>query len=217
MMPQPISLAVLISGKGSNLQVIIDCCARGDIAAVIRCVISNQAEAYGLERARRAGIPTHVLSADGFSERRQFDSALADLLGEYTVDLIVLAGFMRILGADLVSRFENRIINLHPSLLPKYKGMNTHTRVLANGDKIHGASVHFVTPDLDAGPIIAQERIPVEPGDTADSLERKVHDIEHIILPRAIGWFADNRLSIVDGRVLLDGNPSVVPGPEIKC
>ena len=214
MTPQPISLAVLISGTGSNLQAIIDSSARGDIAAAICCVISSEAGAYGLERARRAGIPTHVLSVGDFSDRQGFDSALADLLGQYPVDLIVLAGFMRILGAELVSRYENRIINLHPSLLPKYKGLNTHARVLANGDKMHGASVHFVTPELDAGPIIVQERISVEPDDTVDSLERKVHDIEHLILPRAIGWFADDRLTIVEGRVLLDGNLSVLPGSD---
>lgn len=200
-----IALAVLISGNGSNLQAIIDSCKRGEIAANISCVISNEAEAYGLRRAQQAGIPNHVLSHTEFSERKLFDGALARLIDSYKVDLIVLAGFMRILGAGFIKRYEHRIINVHPSLLPKYKGLNTHARALSAGDKLHGASVHFVTPDLDGGPVITQVSIPVQSDDTVETLQQRVHRIEHEILPRTIGWFAENRLRVVDGQVLLDG------------
>lgn len=200
-----IALAVLISGNGSNLQAIIDNCERGAIRARVACVVSNDAQAFGLERARRAGIPTRVLPHEGFRERAAFDAALADILDEYDPDLIVLAGFMRVLGPEFVARYPNRIINLHPSLLPKYKGLDTHARALAAGDKTHGASVHFVTADLDGGPLIAQASVAVEPGDTVESLQQKVHEKEHEILPRAIGWIADDRIRVVGGRVLLDG------------
>lgn len=203
----PISLAVLISGNGSNLQAIIDSCNRGKVSAAIQCVISNEADAYGLQRARQANIPTHVLQHSEFPSRQLYDIALANLIDEYNVDLIVLAGFMRILGADFVKKYQYRVVNLHPSLLPKYKGLNTHARVLCAGDEIHGASVHFVSPDLDSGPVIVQAGIPVEPGDTVESLQKKVHRLEHAILPRAIGWFAENRLTVQDGDVLLDGEP----------
>lgn len=201
------SLAILISGSGSNLQAIIDSCDRGDICVTIRCVISNEADAYGLQRAQRANIPTHVLQHTRFPTRQLYDIALAALIDQYNVDLIVLAGFMRILGAEFVEKYPYRIINLHPSLLPKYKGLNTHARVLCAGDQIHGASVHFVTPDLDGGPVITQAHIPVSANDTVDSLQEKVHRVEHKILPRAIGWFAENRLTVVNGKVLLDDEP----------
>ena len=200
-----IALAVLISGNGSNLQAIIDGCNRGEIAASISCVISNKADAYGLQRASKANIPTRVLSHTEFPDRNLFDDALANLIDEYNVDLIVLAGFMRILGADFIKRYEHKIINVHPSLLPKYKGLNTHARALSAGDKLHGASVHFVTADLDGGPVITQASIPVESGDTVESLQQRVHGVEHEILPRTIGWFAENRLRVVDGQVFLDG------------
>ena len=200
-----IALAVLISGNGSNLQAIIDSCDRGEIAARISCVISNEAGAYGLQRAQKANIPTHVLSHTEFPERNLFDDALANLIDGYSADLIVLAGFMRILGAEFIKRYEHRIINVHPSLLPKYKGLNTHARALSAGDKLHGASVHFVTADLDGGPVIIQASIPVESSDTAETLQHRVHGVEHEILPRTIGWFAENRLRVVDGQVFLDG------------
>ena len=200
-----IALAVLISGNGSNLQAIIDSCHRGEIAANISCVISNEADAYGLRRAQKANIPTHVLSHTEFSDRKLFDDSLANLIDGYNVDLIVLAGFMRILGADFIKRHEHRIINVHPSLLPKYKGLNTHAKALSAGDKLHGASVHFVTADLDGGPVITQASIPVESGDKAETLQKRVHGVEHEILPRTIGWFAENRLRVVDGQVFLDG------------
>ena len=200
------SLAVLISGNGSNLQAIIDGCADGQIDATIHCVISNVADAYGLQRARLAGIPTHSLAHGDYPDRSLYDAELARLLDGYGVQLIVLAGFMRILGAPFINKYAHRIINLHPSLLPRHKGLDTHARVLEAGDKVHGASVHFVTADLDSGPVISQASIPVEADDTAETLQYKIHGLEHEILPRVVGWFAQHRVELVDGQVLLDGS-----------
>ncbi len=207
------SLAVLISGNGSNLQAIIDGCADGQIDATIHCVISNVADAYGLQRARQAGIPTHSLAHGDYPDRSLYDAELARLLDGYGVELIVLAGFMRILGAPFINKYAHRIINLHPSLLPRHKGLDTHARVLEAGDKVHGASVHFVTADLDSGPVISQASIPVEADDTAETLQYKVHGLEHEILPRVVGWFAQHRVELVDGQVLLDG--SVIEQPVL--
>lgn len=201
------SLAVLISGNGSNLQVIIDKCAAGEIRAKVCCVISNEQDAYGLERARRAGIPIHVLSHRDYARRTQYDLELAALLEPCDADLIVLAGFMRILGEGFIDRFPNRIINLHPSLLPKYKGLDTHARVLKAGEDTHGVSVHLVTPDLDSGPLVAQASIAVTDVDTAETLQERVHGLEHEILPRVVGWFADRRIKIDGHRVFLDDMP----------
>ena len=205
------SLAVLISGNGSNLQAIIDGCADGQIDAAIHCVISNVADAYGLQRARLAGIPTHSLAHGDYPDRSLYDAELARLLDGYGVELIVLAGFMRILGATFINKYAHRIINLHPSLLPRHKGLDTHARVLEGGDKVHGASVHFVTAGLDSGPVISQASIPVEADDTAETLQYKVHGLEHEILPRVVAWFAQHRVELVDGQVLLDG--SVIEQP----
>ena len=205
------SLAVLISGDGSNLQAIIDGCAEGRIDATIRCVISNVADAYGLQRARQAGIPTEILAHGEYPDRLLYDAKLARLLDGYDVDLIVLAGFMRILGVKFINKYDHRIINLHPSLLPRHKGLDTHAHVLRAGDKMHGASVHFVTTDLDSGPVISQASTPVEANDTAQSLQYKIHGLEHEILPRVVGWFAQHRVELVDGQVLLDG--SVIEQP----
>lgn len=202
-----LSVAVLISGSGSNLQAIIDRCGTGEINAQICCVISNEEDAFGLERAHRAGIATHVLSHRDYSIRKQYDLDLAALLEECDPDLVVLAGFMRILGAGFIDRFPDRIINLHPSLLPKYKGLNTHVRVLEAGDREHGASVHLVTPDLDSGPVLLQASIQVAGDDTPETLQQKVHEVEHEILPRVVGWFADRRLRISGDRITLDDMP----------
>lgn len=208
------AVAVLISGSGSNLQALIDGCGAGKIKAHICCVVSNEADAYGLERARNAGIETHVLNHRDYSSREQYDLELAALLERCAPDLLVLAGFMRILGAGFIDRFPDRIINLHPSLLPKYKGLNTHDRVLAAGDREHGASVHLVTLDLDGGPVLLQGSIRVAADDTAETLRQKVHEVEHEILPRVVGWFADNRLTMAGDRILLDGTPLGVAAPE---
>ncbi len=198
-------LAVLISGEGTNLQAIIDAIRRGDLRARIRAVISSRADAHGLVRAQRAGIPGHVLRPRDFADSADFDQALASLIDRQSVRLIVLAGFMRILGAAFVDHFRERIVNIHPSLLPKYRGLNTHARAIADGAREHGASVHYVTSDLDSGPVIIQARVPVLETDTPATLQLRVHEVEHRILPQALQWIAEDRLSISDGRVLLDG------------
>lgn len=205
-------MVVLISGSGSNLQALIDGSAAGTVAISVRAVVSNRADAFGLERAAAAGIPAHVVDHRGFEDTRGFCLALRDRIDAYTPGLVVLAGFMRILDAEFIAHYRNRLINLHPSLLPKYPGLHTHRRVLEHGDRVHGASVHFVTEDLDAGPVIIQGRINVTPADTPDSLQQKVHGVEHRILPTAVDWFARNRLSLVGDKVLLDGRVSPEQG-----
>lgn len=200
-----IAIVVLISGRGSNLQSIIDAVERGELPARIAAVISNKADALGLTRAKKAGIETRVLNHREYADRNDYDLALRELVAEYDPDLTVLAGFMRILGPQFVGHFEGRIINIHPSLLPKYRGLNTHERALADGAIEHGASVHFVTTNLDAGPLIIQTKVPVLAGDSPDVLAERVLKEEHRILPQAIRWFAEGRLRIADSQVLLDG------------
>ena len=191
------SIVVLISGNGSNLQAIMDNSANGNYR--ISGVISNKADAYGLIRAQQSNIATQVIDHKQYASRDLFDNALAKAIDEYNPGLIVLAGFMRILGADFVKHYQGRILNIHPSLLPAYPGTNTHQRVLDAGEKQHGVSVHFVTEELDGGPVIAQEAIAIEPTDDADSLAEKIHQKEHILYPTVVSWFAD-------GRLRLDGN-----------
>ena len=190
------SLAILISGNGSNLQTIIDRCADGRITATIYCVISNEADAYGLQRARRAGIPTHILPHTACSDRSLYDAKLANLLDGYQVDLIVLAGLMRILGDKFINKYPQRIINLHPSLLPKYKGLDTHARVLKAGDRMHGASVHFVTPELDSGPVIAQASVPVQAGESPEALQKRVLAAEHRLYAETLQRIASGELDL---------------------
>ncbi len=190
----PFKLAILISGEGSNLQAIIDAITRGTLDARIDMVISNKASARGLGRARQAGIPAVVVAAIKGQSREEYDQRLLDTLAPTAPDLIVLAGFMRILSADFVRFYKGRIINIHPSLLPAYKGMDTHQRVLDAGETWHGATVHFVTEKLDDGKTIIQSRIPVEPDDTAESLQQRVHIEEHVIYPRAIQWLRETLL-----------------------
>ncbi len=204
---RPIGLVVLISGNGSNLQAIIDAIDAGEIPARIRAVISNNPDAYGLERARRAGIPVEVVDHRDFPDRESYDRALQAVIDRYRPDLVVLAGFMRILTPAFVEHYAGRMLNIHPSLLPRYQGLDTHRRVLEAGDSVHGVSVHFVTPELDSGPIVLQAEVPVEPGDTEADLARKVHAEEHVIYPRVIRWFAEGRLKLDGDRVLLDGQP----------
>ena len=191
------SIVVLISGNGSNLQAIMDNSANGNYR--ISGVISNKADAYGLLRAQQSNIATQVIDHKQYASRDLFDNALAKAIDAYNPGLVVLAGFMRILGADFVKHYQGRIINIHPSLLPAYPGTNTHQRVLDAGEKQHGVSVHFVTEELDGGPVIAQESIAIEPTDDADSLAEKIHQKEHILYPTVVSWFAD-------GRLRLDGN-----------
>ena len=197
----------MISGNGTNLQAIIDACATQKLPAKVAAVISNEPAAYGLHRARDAGIPTHVIDHRDFDRRTDFDERLKGLIDNFEPGLVVLAGFMRILGLDLTKHFLGRMMNIHPSLLPDYPGLNTHARVLADGVNEHGASVHFVTPELDAGPIILQSRIPVRPNDTPFTLAQRVHQCEHEIYPRAIAWFATGRLHLEASIAYLDGAP----------
>lgn len=189
-----LTLVVLISGEGTNLQAVIDEIAAGRLPARVAAVISNRPGVPGLERARRAGIPALVLDHRGFADRVAFDRQLAATIDRYHPGLVVLAGYMRILSAEFVRRYAGRLINLHPSLLPKYPGLDTHARALAAGDREHGASVHFVTEDLDSGPVIVQEKIPVEAGDTPETLRLKVQRIEHRLLPAAIRSLAARRI-----------------------
>jgi phosphoribosylglycinamide formyltransferase-1 len=199
-------VVVLISGSGSNLQAIIDGAA-ADLPVEIRAVISNKSDAYGLERARTAGIETRVLDHREYEDRESYDSALGDLVEEFEPGLVILAGFMRILTPEFVQRFRGRMFNIHPSLLPKFRGLHTHERAIEAGEKEHGASVHFVTEELDGGPLILQVRVPVEADDTPDSLAARVLTQEHIIYPTAVRWFAQGRLDIDDNRVIKDGTP----------
>ena len=210
-MPRPATrVAVLISGFGSNLQALIDSAQAGKLGARIVAVVSNRGAARGLERARAAGIEALHLPARG-QERAAYDAALAALLAPRKPDLIVLAGFMRVLGPELVDLYAGRMLNIHPSLLPQYTGLDTHRRVLEAGERWHGATVHFVTEELDGGPAIIQYRLAIRPGDTADSLAQRVHVGEHIILPRAVSWFAAGRLRLEDGSVMLDGRALHAP------
>jgi phosphoribosylglycinamide formyltransferase-1 len=206
----PLALVALISGRGSNLQAIIDASQRGEIPAVIRAVISNQADAYGLQRARMAGIPTEVLDHRRFRDRTSFDRALMDVIDRYGPDLVVLAGFMRVLGREFVAHYRGRAINIHPSLLPAFRGLDTHRRALEAGVQEHGASVHFVTDELDGGPVITQARVAVLPQDSPETLAARVLEQEHRILPQVIRWFAEGRVKLVDGRAWLDGQPAFV-------
>lgn len=199
-------IVVLISGGGTNLQSIIDA-AQADLPVEIRAVISNRAGAFGLERARRAGIPTAVLDHREHPSREAYDQALMACIDSYAPELVVLAGFMRILSDAFVEHYTGRLFNIHPSLLPKFRGLDTHARALEAGEREHGATVHFVTPELDAGPIIIQARVPVEPTDSPESLAARVLAQEHRIYPQAIRWFAEGRLELKDGIARLDGAP----------
>lgn len=198
-------VAVLISGEGTNLQALIDAARAARLGAEIVAVVSNRAAARGLERARAAGIAALHLPAARGQERAAYDAALAERLAPHAPDLLVLAGFMRILSPPLIERFAGRILNIHPSLLPKYPGLDTHRRVLEARDPWHGATVHFVTAELDLGPPVLQYRLRVRAGDTTESLAQRVHVGEHLILPRAVAWFAAGRLRLVAGSVMLDG------------
>ncbi len=199
----PLPIVVLISGNGSNLQAIINA-IRAGLPAEIRAVISNRPQAYGLSRAREAGIPADVIDHHDYTDRNSFDQALMARIDHYQPKLVVLAGFMRILTDEFVNHYHGRMLNIHPSLLPRYQGLNTHQRVLDAGDQIHGVSVHFVTSELDSGPVILQAEIPVHADDDADTLAERIHQQEHIIYPRVIRWFAEGRLRLQDDTVQID-------------
>ncbi len=201
---KPLTLVVLISGNGSNLQAIIDAIGNGKLKAVIAVVISNRENAYGLMRARKANIPTRVAPDCDHPERIQYDRNLARLIDSFQPDFIVLAGFMRILSAGLVAKYRSKILNIHPSLLPKFKGTNTHQRALDAGEKEHGATVHLVTEVLDDGPQILQCRVTIEPDDDAETLRVRVLEQEHVIYPRVIQWFAEGRVRVENGSVIFN-------------
>ncbi|MCL2591388.1 MAG: phosphoribosylglycinamide formyltransferase [Betaproteobacteria bacterium] len=193
------SIVILVSGRGSNMEAIVRASIPG---ARIAAVISNRADAAGLAFAARQGIETVVVAHAGYSERNQFDAALRDAIDAYAPDLVVLAGFMRVLGEDFVRHYAGRLLNIHPSLLPAFPGLHTHRRAIAAGVKLHGASVHFVTTELDGGPIVIQVAVPVLPDDDEDRLASRVLAEEHRIYPQAVRWFVEGRLSITeDGRV----------------
>lgn len=203
-------VVVLISGNGSNLQALIDAADDGEPFRVCG-VISNRPGVRGLQRASAAGIPSLVLDHTGFADRASFDAALADAIEGFAPRLVVLAGFMRILTDDFVNRFAGRMLNIHPSLLPEFQGLHTHRRALQQGVSEHGASVHFVTAELDGGPVIAQARLAVEADDTESTLAARVLQREHQLLPLVVAWFATGRLQLRGNRVWFDNAPLQAP------
>ncbi len=206
-MNQPLRIAALISGGGTNLQSIIDNCTSGAINAVVVAVFSNRPGVYGSRRAEIAGIPNHTLDHRTYSSREAFDAALEKRIDRYNPGLVVQAGFMRILTADFVDHYAGRMLNVHPSLLPELPGLDTHQRALDKCCRRHGASIHFVTPELDSGPLVLQAAVDIKPDDTADTLSARVLIEEHRIYPVAIGWFAAGRLRSDGLTAWLDDEP----------
>jgi len=204
-MSEPLRIVALISGNGSNLQAIIEAIQQQALPARIWAVISNNPHAPGLEYAHAAGIPTQVIDHKTFHDRPTFDAALQHAIDHFAPQLIVLAGFMRILGSAFTTHYEGRMLNIHPSLLPAFTGINTHQRALDARITEHGASVHFVTRELDGGPVIIQARVPILDNDTIKTLAQRVLNAEHCIYPLAIRWFAEGRLRLIQGKVMLDG------------
>jgi phosphoribosylglycinamide formyltransferase-1 len=209
-------LVVLISGRGSNLMAIAAQCANGQLNARTVQVIADQPDAAGLGWAASQGIPAQAIAAtqfraDGVFDRAAFEQALASVIDAGQPDLIILAGFMRVLSAGFVARYAGRLLNIHPSLLPAYKGLHTHERVLAAGELQHGASVHFVTAELDGGPVVLQASVPVLPGDDVTTLAARVQAQEHLIYPQVVHWIAEQRLQWLQGLVVMDGQPLLMP------
>ncbi len=209
-MSEPCAIVVLISGNGSNLQALIDHSSEGGYS--IAAVLSNKADAYGLQRARQAGIPTRVVDHREFKDRESFDERLVQEIDAFAPSLVVLAGFMRILSSAFVQHYSGKILNIHPSLLPAYRGTQTHERVLEAGEKEHGVSVHFVTEELDGGPVVLQSVVPVQADDDRDSLAARVFVQEHRIYPKAVSWFASGRLKMQDQAAFFDGTRLGVHG-----
>ena len=209
------NIVVLISGSGSNLQAIMD-----DLIdhpnARIRAVVSNRADAYGLVRAEQAGIAQHVLNHKDFADRLAFDTALMQVIDQHQPDLVVLAGFMRILTPEFTRHYAQRLLNIHPSLLPKHKGLNTHQRAIDEGDQEHGCSVHFVTEELDGGPVVIQAALPILAEDNPEQLAQRVHALEHKIYPLAVRWFAEGRLRLSEQGAQLDDQPLASSGFQFQ-
>ena len=208
----PSRLVVLISGSGSNLQAIIDACQNNEVNGEICAVISNKADAYGLVRAHNAGIETAILSHKNYPSREDYDVELAALIDSFNPDLVVLAGFMRILTPRLVQKFKGKMLNIHPSLLPKYQGLNTHQRAIDAKDDVHGVSVHFVTEELDGGPVVLQAKVPILADDTADTLAKRIHEQEHVIYPLVVKWFSEHRLTMEADYAVFDDQPLPAQG-----
>ena len=200
-----LKLCILISGRGSNLKSLIDACKAKDFPAEIALVISNDTEAYGLKRAEESRVPNYVISHKEFSTRDHFDDTMAEKIKKYNVDLICLAGFMRILGDKFIDQWKNKIINIHPSLLPSFKGMNVHQRVIDSGVKFSGCTFHFVRCKMDSGPILLQAIVPVLPGDDAKTLAARILKQEHRVYPKAIKMIASGRVKITNEKVIIDG------------
>lgn len=205
-------LVILISGSGSNMLAIAEAVRAGQIEAEIAGIICNRPHAAGVQKARDLGLPTLVIDHKEYSSREAFDAELRQQIDDCEPDLVILAGFMRILTPDFVQHYEGRLLNIHPSLLPKYQGLNTHQRALDAGDSQHGVTVHFVTAELDDGPNIIQAMVPVQADDNAASLQQRVHGQEHIIYPIAVKWFVEGRLKMQGSQALLDGNPLPASG-----
>jgi phosphoribosylglycinamide formyltransferase-1 len=210
-MTSPLPVAVVISGRGSNMEAIARAANRPDAAYKVVRVIADRETAGGLALAAALGIPTSVVPLKQFADRPGFEAALAAEIERTGARLIALAGFMRILSAEFVQRFEGRLLNVHPSLLPKYKGLDTHARAITAGDSHHGVSVHYVTPELDGGPVIMQGRLPLRPGDTPESVSARVHALEHIIYPHVCSLIGAGRLECRGGSVYFDGEPLASP------
>jgi phosphoribosylglycinamide formyltransferase-1 len=207
-------IVILISGRGSNMRAIAERATSGELPVEVRAVISDRAEAAGLATAAAMNIPTRSLSAREFADRASYDEALAALVRSFDPKLVVLAGFMRILSPGFIAAFADRILNIHPSLLPLYRGLHTHRRALEAGDVLHGCSVHFVTEELDGGPLVIQAQVKVLPGDSESSLSARVQQQEHRIYSQAIDWFARGRLQLREQRAWLDGRP--LEGPVLQ-
>ena len=212
-----LKVVVLISGSGSNLQALIDGVATGDLPIEIAAVISNRPDVFGLTRATNAGIPTAVLDHKGFASREAFDQELMRTIDVYNPGLVVLAGFMRILTAEFTQHYLGRMLNIHPSLLPKFQGLHTHQRAIDAGERHHGVTVHFVTAELDGGPAIVQAVVPVLEGDDASQLAKRVQRQEHVIYPLAVKWFAQGDLKMQDGKAELKGELLPACGYQIEA
>ncbi|MBS1220578.1 MAG: phosphoribosylglycinamide formyltransferase [Proteobacteria bacterium] len=208
---QKTRLVVLISGRGSNLQAILDQAASGELPVEVAAVISNRPGVQGLERARQSGVLALELDHKNFADRPAFEAALIELIDRYQPDLVALAGFMRVLTPGFTDHYRGRLFNIHPSLLPKFRGLHTHERAIAAGETEHGASIHFVTAELDGGPVIVQAKVPVLPGDDPDTLAARVLEQEHRLYPLAIRWFAEGRLRLEGDRVWFDGEALAEP------
>ncbi|WP_373777750.1 phosphoribosylglycinamide formyltransferase [Glaesserella sp.] len=210
------NIVVMISGSGTNLQKIIDVQQSGRLDGKICAVISNKASAYGLERAKQAGIPTFVFSRKHFDSNFAMDSAIASQIDALNADLILLAGYMKILTPEFIQRFEGKILNIHPSLLPKYPGLNTHQRAMEAGDTEHGMTIHFVNEEVDGGAVVLQAKVPIYTDDELDDVIERVYEQEHRCYPLVAQWFCSDRLYLKDGKAYLDNQPLPPEGYAVE-